>query len=148
MVGNLAPLVFQIDSRPVASNDCVADLGRGLPLRGQLVGKENLLETDGSLVGMPGRVTAEETAMPFAPAVAGLLHQDLRNLLRNRICLDGHGVVEDRRREGSRKRPPCVGGLEMGGDSRARCRLGRGRLVLNERVYAHAEPDDGDGHPD
>jgi hypothetical protein len=83
------------DALVLAARDGVADFRRRFPFLGHLVGKEDLLEADGSSGAVVGGEAVEQAAMPelVAVAITGLLGQHLRPAVGNFVDPRNHRVV-------------------------------------------------------
>ncbi len=81
---------------PVATNDRAADFGRRLPIFMKSFGKEDLLDADQSAGSVICPVAVQQPAVPelITVAVAGLLHQYLRDLSRHLIRSSHAGISE------------------------------------------------------
>lgn len=113
---------------PVSTNDRLSDVSRVDALLSQFVGKENLLDAEQSTCGMVVTIAVQQAPVPKAPvaaAVAGLLCQHTRDVLRDSICFKTECVSEKFRAKRHWQRPSRF----LTGEERRHAALGKRLLV-------------------
>ena len=97
-----------LDAAPVTTNDCFSDVNRVDALLSQFVGKENLLDAEQSTRCVVVTIAVQQAPMSrahVAAAVAGLLCQHARDVLRNSIGFKTERVSEEFRAKRNGQRP-------------------------------------------